>query len=98
MDISKWEKYENKKKELKNSYKGKFALIWIVWAISVVIVITVIILLKDIIGVAPTIIGIVRILGFSLVIALNKTGVYIRCIKEQLLLLEQDEPFGKFRT
>ena len=98
MDISKWEKYENKKKEIKKSCNGKFALIWIVWALVVAVGITALVLLKDVIGIAPTIIGIVILLGLSLVVALNKTGDYIRSIKEQLLLLEQDEPFGKFRA
>ena len=98
MDISKWEKYENKKKEIKKSCNGKFAVIWIVWTIVVAIGITAFVLLENLIGIAPTIIGILLFLGLSLVVALNKTGEYIRAIREQLLLLEQDEPFGKFRT
>ncbi|MBE6728713.1 MAG: hypothetical protein E7568_00585 [Ruminococcaceae bacterium] len=97
MDINKWNKYEEKKKELKKSYRGKFATVWIVWAFVCAALIAVIAILSDKIDISITIIGIVLVLGFSLMVALNKTGEYIKAIKQQELLLEQEEPFGKFR-
>ena len=46
MDYNKF-KYENKKKEIKKSCNGKFAVIWIVWTIVVAIGITAFVLLEN---------------------------------------------------
>ncbi|MEE0946507.1 MAG: hypothetical protein U0M42_06760 [Acutalibacteraceae bacterium] len=98
MDINKWERYEQKKKEIKKQYKRKFVTISLVWLLIVAIVITALVLIKDLLGIEVRLIIGVVFLGFSAVIALNKIGEYIKAMKQQEALLEQEEPFGRFRT
>lgn len=98
MDNSKWNKYEEKKRELKKQYKSKYVIIWLIWLAVVTVGIISIVLLREKIRIEIMVLLIVIFIGFSLFFALNKTGEYIRSQKQQEKLLEQDEPFGKFKT
>ncbi len=98
MDINKWKEYEQKKKELKKQKQRKIIFIWLIWFVIVSVGLFAIIFLRDMIGLEISLVIAVVFIGFSVVIALNKTGEYIKALKEQEILLEQDEPFGRFNT
>lgn len=98
MKKEKWQEYENKKKELKKQCKKACVIIWLVWLLIIGAILMAIIMLEKTIGIEKAVIASFLVLGFSLVVALNRTGVYIKTYKQQSLLLEQDEPFGRFNT
>ncbi len=98
MKKEKWAEYEAKQKELKKQCKKACLIIWLIWAVVIAVLLTAIILLYKTIGIEVAVILAVLSFGFSVLVALNKTGVYIRTNKQQSVLLEQDEPFGRFNT
>ncbi|MEE0841174.1 MAG: hypothetical protein U0L72_11635 [Acutalibacteraceae bacterium] len=98
MDANKWQKYELKKKEMKKQVKSKVITIWLIWLIVVAVALIGIFYFKDKIGIEFSVIASVVLLGFSVLVALNKTGEYIKVLKQQEAMLEQEEPFGRFNT
>ena len=98
IDANKWQKYELKKKEMKKMVKSKVITIWLIWLIVVAVALIGIFYFKDKIGIEFSVIASVVLLGFSVLVALNKTGEYIKVLKQQEALLEQEESFGRFNT
>ena len=98
MDMTKWEEYENKKKALKKSFLKKQIILWVIWVVVTALINTVIILFEPKFGPQITFTVMVFINAFAVFIGFRKSAELKHYLKRQVDMIEQDEPFGKFRS
>ena len=98
MDMSKWQQYETKKKELRKSFLKQRITAWIIWLVIAVAINTVILLFQKKMGMQITFMVMLITNAFSLFIICRKNAELKHHLKRQLDMIEQDEPFGKFNT
>lgn len=98
MDMSKWAEYEQKEKDLRKMYRKKRITVWIVWLIVAAAMNTALILLETVMGAQIMFTAMLILNAFAIFIACRKANEWKHFERKQITLLEQDEPFGKFRT
>lgn len=98
MDMTKWEDYEKKNSELRKMYRKKRIAVWIVWLIVSAAMNAALVLLEPAVGVQIMFTAMVILNAFAIFVACRKVKEWKRYESKQMALLEQEEPFGKFRT
>lgn len=98
MDMNKWKEYEEKKKALRKSFARQRLVAWLVWLIIAVAMNTVLVLLEKKIGVQIMFTVMLILNAFALFIVCRKNAELKNHMLRQIDIIEQDEPFGRFKT
>lgn len=98
MDMNKWKEYENKEKAIRKNYKKQRLVAFLIWLLVIAVIFAVLILLKDILGVQLFFMSLFFSFAISAFVLCKKIADLFKGEKQQVDLLEQEEPFGRFKV
>lgn len=98
MDLEKWKEYENKEKDLRGKFRKKRFAVLAIWLVIAIIVNGGLLLFKAKISVSVMITIMAFFNIISIFVFLKKIAELYNIEKKQVEFVEQDEPFGRFRT